>query len=254
MHDISSFYVVTREPGAEHPSLPTWANRAPNPMGLAESISHTVERREIPEVPGAFQLLNVLTAEECQAFIDATEALEYLPDAAVSLPRQVRHNDNITWVVDELTDKLIWGRCQHLMQGFNGIYGDRAAKGINARFRFYRYSEGDYFQFHRDGAWPGSRVIDDELVMNAYPNLFSEMTFLILLSEDFEGGYTRFRLQAEEVNHSENQSAVVDVRTPAGSVLCFPHGTHPMHRIHSSTPITKGVKYIIRTDTLFQQR
>lgn len=44
----------------------------------------------------------------------------------------------------------------------------------------------------------------------------------------------------------------VDIRTPAGSVLCFPHGMHPLHCIHSSMPITEGVKYIIRTDVLFE--
>jgi hypothetical protein len=44
----------------------------------------------------------------------------------------------------------------------------------------------------------------------------------------------------------------VDVRTPAGSVLCFPHGMHPLHCIHSSEPIFSGVKYIIRTDVLFE--
>ena len=44
----------------------------------------------------------------------------------------------------------------------------------------------------------------------------------------------------------------VDIRTPAGSILCFPHGMHPLHCIHSSVPITGGVKYIIRTDVLFE--
>ncbi|BAJ01655.1 hypothetical protein SVI_1684 [Shewanella violacea DSS12] len=44
----------------------------------------------------------------------------------------------------------------------------------------------------------------------------------------------------------------IDVRTPAGSILCFPHGMHPLHCIHSSVAITQGVKYIIRSDVLFE--
>jgi hypothetical protein len=44
----------------------------------------------------------------------------------------------------------------------------------------------------------------------------------------------------------------VDIRTPAGSVLCFPHGMHPLHRVHSSVPISRGTKYIIRSDVLFK--
>jgi len=237
------FYVVAREPGAENPSLPTWTSHSENPTGLATEASFIVSRKEIPEVPGAFQLLNVFSQQECQAFIDTTEALGFLPDAPVSLARNIRHNDNVTWVVDETTDQLIWQRCGHLFTDADHLFEGRKAVGINARFRFYRYKEGDYFKFHTDGAWPGSRVIDQQLIGNAYPDRYSEMTFLILLSEDFDGGETRFRVNNENI----------DIRTPAGSVLCFPHGMHPLHKVHSSMPITRGTKYIIRSDVLFKQ-
>jgi hypothetical protein len=247
------FYIVAREPGAENPSLPTWTSHSENPTGLALAAPLTVSRKDIPEVPGAFQLLNVFSKEECQAFIDTTEALEFLPDAPVSLSRDIRHNDNVTWVVDKTTDELIWQRCAHLMPAPalagksltdpDNLYEGRQSVGINARFRFYRYKEGDFFKFHTDGAWPGSRVIKQKLVTDAYPDRYSEMTFLMFLSEDFDGGATRFRVNREDI----------DIRTPAGSVLCFPHGMHPLHRVHSSVPITRGTKYIARSDVLFQQ-
>ena len=250
------FYVVAREPGAEADDLPTWANHVANPIALAKQAPETVTRVDIDSVPGAFQLLNVFSQEECERLIETTEALGYLPDAAVSLPRNVRHNDNLTWVVDESIDQTIWQRCAHLVEDRGNYFEGREPVGINARFRFYRYSEGDYFNYHIDGAWPGSRVIDHELVSNAYPDRFSEMTFLILLSEDFEGGETRFRVNADNpMLPARNNQPVkeVDIRTPAGSVLCFPHGTHPLHRLHGSAPIVSGVKYIIRTDLLFKQ-
>jgi hypothetical protein len=44
----------------------------------------------------------------------------------------------------------------------------------------------------------------------------------------------------------------IDIRTPTGSILCFPHGMHPLHCVHSSVPITNGTKYIIRSDVLFK--
>ncbi|WP_444943159.1 oxidoreductase [Microbulbifer sp. ZKSA006] len=249
------FFVIAREPGAEHPALPTWASRSQNPAALAEQASQAVSRRDIAEVPGAFQLLNVFSQEECRRLIDISETLGYLPDAAVSLPRQVRHNDSLTWVVDEITEGLIWQRCRDLAQDLNGDFGGREAVGINRRFRFYRYGEGDFFQFHTDGAWPGSRIDDNQLISNGYPDRYSEMTFLVLLSEDFEGGATRFRLNADDPLLQPRRDSVVDidVRTPAGAVLCFPHGMHPLHRVHSSTLITAGIKYIIRTDMLFLQ-
>ena len=253
---LESFFVAALEPGAEHPALPTWANNNQNPANFSREYSSShVERKEIKEVPGAFQLLNVLSKEECAKLIDISEQLNYLPDAAVSLPRNVRHNDSLTWIVDEQTDGLIWQRVAHLMDDKQKIFGGSRALGINARFRFYRYGVDDYFKPHSDGSWPGSRVIEREVIANAYPDRYSQMTFLVLLSEGFEGGETRFMVNAEDPTKpakAGDRVKDVDVRTPAGSVLCFPHGMHPLHCIHSSVPITKGVKYIIRTDVLFE--
>ncbi|NQZ78838.1 MAG: 2OG-Fe(II) oxygenase, partial [Ekhidna sp.] len=144
-------------------------------------------------------------------------------------------------VVSKAIDETIWERSKHLV---TEEWNNQTAKGINARFRFYKYKEGDFFKPHTDGAWTGSRVINDKLVGDAYPGLYSQYTYLILLSEDFEGGATQFMVNA-------NDSNVVNVRTPVGGVLCFPHGRHPLHCLHSSEEITKGVKYIIRTDILF---
>ena len=252
---MASFYVVAKEPGAEHPALPTWANKIENPAQLQTDITRDIERVELSSVPGAFQLLNVFSQEECQSFIDITESLEYLPDAAVSLPRHVRHNDNVTWVVDSLTTDIIWQRCQHLFIDTHNIFNGEKPLGVNGRFRFYRYKKGDFFKTHTDGAWPGSRVIDGELHADAFGDRFSQMTFLVLLTDDFTGGNTQFIVNQDDpwlpAKHTNN-TTTVNVRTPAGGVLCFPHGMHPLHRLHSSQEIDSGIKYIIRTDVLFE--
>lgn len=246
--NINDFYVVAREPGAEHSALPTWASDRTNPAQLLDKVDWDIQRREIPEVPGAFQILNVLSREECERLIQISETLGYLEDAAVSLPRSVRHNHSLTWVVDEATDNIIWERSRPFMSDPAGIFDGKRPLGINARFRFYRYGEGDFFKPHIDGDWPGSRVIDRTLVGDAYPDRWSKMTFLVLLSDEFEGGATEFWVNEPHFR----QTSKVGVRTPAGSVLCFPHGRHPMHCLHSSETITKGVKYIIRSDVLFE--
>ena len=252
----ASFYVVAYEAGAEHTSLPTWANNSANPAALAETLPlGPVIRREVAQVPGTFQLLNILSPQECQRLIQISEALGYLKDAAVSLPREIRHNDNVVWVTDEKTDGIIWQRVAHLLGQDLAISGGKKPLGLNARFRFYRYGLEDFFKFHSDGAWPGSRVVDGQLVANAYPDRFSLMTFLLLLNEDFEGGATRFLVNADDPSapakyHSRVRE--VDVRTPAGAALCFPHGLHPLHCIHSGETIASGTKYIIRTDVLFE--
>ncbi len=251
----NQFYVVAREPGAEHPALPTWANRDDNPAQLDRHYSAHIERETIAGVPGTYQLLNVLSPDECRRLIDLSEQLGYLEDAAVSLPREVRHNDNVVWVTDAQTDAILWQRVAAQAASDLSIFEGRRPLGLNARFRFYRYSTGDYFKYHSDGAWPGSRVFDGELVTNAYPDRYSLMTFLVFLNDDFEGGATRFLVNRDNPLQAPREMAEVreiDVRTPAGGVLCFPHGMHPLHRVHSSEPITRGTKYIIRTDMLFE--
>lgn len=242
----NSFYIVAREAGAQNPSLPTWANSKENEINLDENLKPQITRIDLDNVPGAFQLLNVFTQQECEEFIKQTEELGYLEDAAVSLPRSVRHNDNITWVVDDLTHDIIWDRCKDFMYDNKEIFYGKNTLGLNKRFRFYKYSKGDFFKLHTDGSWPGSRVVNKELISDFYKDRYSQMTFLILLSEDFQGGETQF------IVNKNGEKELVNIRTPKGGVLCFPHGLHPLHCLHSSNTISSGIKYIIRTDVLFE--
>lgn len=247
-----TFEVVAYEPGFHAPALPTWTDNIKTEDVFDTDFDNSkVERVEVPEVPGAFQLLNVLTEEETQKLIDISENLGYDEDSPVSLPHEVRHNENFNWVVSEAVDKTIWERSRHLVaEEWQG----QTAMGINARFRFYKYKKGDFFKPHTDGAWTGSRVVDNKLITNAYPGLYSQYTFLILLSDDFDGGATQFMVSKTDPGkpaRTEGDINVVNVRTPRGAVLCFPHGSHPLHCLHSSEEITRGTKYIIRTDILF---
>jgi hypothetical protein len=250
-----SFYVVAREPGAEHPALPTWANDASNPAGLAVDYGDVIERREVDAVPGVFQLLNALSTSECRHLIELTESLGYLPDAAVSLPRSIRHNHNVTWVADQSTTDILWQRCADLMTDNLDLFSGKRAVGLNARFRFYRYQQGDYFKPHTDGAWPGSKVVANELITNAYTDRWSQLSFIVFLGDDYKGGHTRFYLSKDnplQPARSCDPAIVINVRTPAGAVLCFPHGLHRLHCLHSSEAIISGTKYIIRSDVLFE--
>ncbi|MCH2043933.1 MAG: hypothetical protein MK212_07290 [Saprospiraceae bacterium] len=246
------FYVVAHEKGFHAAALPTWTDTLDASQIFEENFdTNQVSRTEIPEVPGAFQLLNVLSDQETRKLIDVSELLGYDEDSPVSLPHEIRHNENFNWVVSEMIDRTIWERSQHLVtENWQG----QTAKGINARFRFYKYKKGDFFKAHTDGAWPGSRVVNKKLIPNAYPGLYSLYTFLILLSDDFEGGATQFMVSKSNPNKParfQNDLNIINVRTDRGSVLCFPHGSHPLHCLHASDKITKGIKYIIRTDILF---
>jgi hypothetical protein len=251
----ADFYIVEHQAGAENPAIPTWACRDKNPANLECNYHTDLERLDIDAVPGAFQLLNVLSVQECRRLVSLTETCGYLEDAAVSLPRSIRHNDSLTWVIDDETNAIIWQRCQALMRDDHEFNFGKAALGINSRFRFYRYGRGDYFAPHTDGSWPGSRVIDGKLIDNAYDDRWSQLSFLLFLTDDYLGGATQFYVSKTDPAHPARQpdeADIIDVRTPLGGALCFPHGMHPLHCMHSSQEITAGTKYIIRTDILFE--
>lgn len=244
-------YVVTREPGFGPEPLPTWTDR-PGRLDLFEDQSPGwVSRVDIPEVPGTFQLMNVLSDAEADGLVELAEQMGFHPDAPVSLPHDVRHNDNLNWVVSEAIDGLFWERTGHLL---TDSVGKQVAVGINARFRFYRYGLGDYFAPHTDGAWPGSRVVDGVLVADAYGDRYSQYSYLVFLNDGYEGGTTQFLVSSSDPGkpaRDQDDVNLVSVRTPKGAVLCFPHGSHPQHCVHASEEITSGTKYIIRTDVLY---
>ncbi|CAG23505.1 oxidoreductase [Photobacterium profundum] len=254
MNNSNNFYVVRRESGTQRNDLPVWAPENENPFTFVQDY-HSVSRVEVPNVPGAFQLRDVLLPEEVTRILDAANQLGFTEDAAVSLPRKVRHNSNLNLIVDPATLELIWQRCQaHFVDKYSHFAG-KAPLGINGRFRFYRYEEGDYFKMHTDGSWPGSQVVNGELVDDAFGDRWSMYTFLILLSDDFVGGETQFMVNRDDPTKPalyQESANIESVRTPSGSVLCFPHGTHPIHCLHGSAQILSGTKYIIRTDVLFE--
>ncbi len=251
----NDFYVAAYEVGAENTPVATWASQKENPLALDTARNNTVQKAEVQNVPGAFQLLDLLSKDECDRFITATEALGYTQDASVSLARNVRHNENLVWVVDETTHDLIWDRCKSLIQESTEIFNGKKALGLNRRFRLYKYGEGDFFKPHTDGAWPGSSIVNKKLIHNAYADRYSQMTFLILLSEAFTGGETAFYVDKNDPNKPAKRTEDVkieEVKTPLGGALCFPHGNHSLHCLHGSREILSGVKYIIRTDVLLE--
>ena len=243
------FYRVTHERGRSGAALPTWADDGSGVVAFDTTTLGLPRRAEVPDVPRAFQLLDVLSDVECEQLIGITEAMGYHADSPVSLGHDIRHNHNVNWVVDASVDGPIWTRCAPLVH--ERVHGSPAL-GMNARFRFYRYRAGDYFKAHTDGAWPGSRVIDGNLHHDAHGDRESLYTILLFLSDGYEGGGTQFFVPQGEAPLLHTQS--VRVSTPKGAALCFPHGSHPDHCVHAGEPVTQGTKYIIRSDILYSLR
>ena len=80
-------------------------------------------------------------------------------------------------------------------------------------------------------------------IRDAYGDRWSQMTVLILLSDNYEGGRTVFRVDGSEIS----------TKTPKGGILVFPHGGHPQHCLHAGENVASGFKYMIRTEALYQR-
>merc|ERR1712151_873891 len=104
---------------------------------------------------------------------------------------------------------------------------------------------GDYFCAHVDGSWPGSGINETGLlVLDKYGDRWSQLTFLLYLNDDFEGGQTRFFFPGD---HNRK----FHVRPTIGTALCFFHGEHPLSPLHEGCVVSSGTKYVLRTDVLY---
>ena len=101
------FELITRESGAERTDLPIWQSM-PGVVQFDTTGWGPVQRTDVPEVPGAFVLSNVLTTVECDQLRDISEAMGYTEDAPVSLARHIRRNENCVWIADDSIWKPIW--------------------------------------------------------------------------------------------------------------------------------------------------
>lgn len=168
----------------------------------------------------------------------------YEPDVPLAGSRSVLAH-NFFWLTDDSMLAGLWQRCQPLLPR---TLGGCSLLGINARWRFYRYTPGVVYRPHIDGAWPGSGMRDGQYVYDAFNgDRRSRLTFLIYLNEDFEGGCTTFFLPSSR----DGVLSACPVRPRTGAVLCFPHGDTAGSLLHEGSAVLRGAKYVIRTDVLY---
>lgn len=168
-----------------------------------------------------FTIKNVLTADECQAYIALTEQAGY-EDAPITtaagfvMRPDIRNNRRV--IIDDFEiAKNLWQRVQAYIPP---VLEGRQALGLNERFRFYRYDVGQYFAPHYDGSF--RRDNGEE----------SLLTFMIYLNDDFEGGETRF--------------GETSIQPETGMALIF---AHPL--LHEGCAVMKGRKYALRSDVMY---
>ena len=165
---------------------------------------------------------NFWSDKKCDEFITLSESMGY-SEALVQTdlgPRRINHIRNNLRIIHD--DVLL---AHELWQSISSIapsnVGNSTSIGLNERFRFYKYTQGQSFRRHRDQSY----------VRNKYECSF--YTFLIYLNDDFEGGATTFY--------------DLKIAPKKGKALIF---YHPLE--HAGEVITYGTKYILRTDIMYR--
>eukprot|EP01090_Pellita_catalonica_P009555 TRINITY_DN2065_c0_g1_i1.p1 TRINITY_DN2065_c0_g1~~TRINITY_DN2065_c0_g1_i1.p1 ORF type:complete len:219 (-),score=13.70 TRINITY_DN2065_c0_g1_i1:112-768(-) len=114
---------------------------------------------------------------------------------------------------------------------------------INERWRFGRYSAGQYFLPHFDAGF------------NRSQNEKSLFTFIIYLNDGFDGGETIFFPEGKPRQWSKpNEVKEVVIKPKAGTALVFYHvgRMSPRHEGAKHTA-SDSYKYIIRSDLMYKQ-
>ena len=166
---------------------------------------------------------NFFTSEECKGFIDFSEKEGYSESLIRSkegevMNKEIRDNDRVIWDRPEVAAQL-WELVKDIVpqdvDGFKPV-------GLNTRFRFYRYKDGQQFKPHIDDPY---KIDEDNK---------SKITMLIYLNEGFVGGNTTLVLEGQEIEPKE------------GKLLLFEHKI-----MHCGRPVTEGTKYVLRTDVMY---
>lgn len=249
-----NFRVIETTPGAErkppnaHPALLYLSSDNAVPLSpTPPQITH----HKHPAVPHLSLMRDVFSTGECRAIIAAMESIGFLPDAPIrddgAVSSILAHN--VYWVVDQAFHDALWRR---VAPHTPALVGGRRARGINRRFRVYRYVPGAEYRVHFDGAWPPSGIDGEtgKYLYDASPRAARQsslFTFLVYLNDDFEGGETTFFTPSLR----DGVLNAHPVRPTMGSVALFPHGESKGALLHEGTGVRRGAKYIIRTDVEF---
>lgn len=193
----------------------------------------------------AFVIDNVLTADEAERIVEASERFGYRDEApGIATPPGMRMNKAVHWVADDTMMDAIFARIGHLLPAT--IDGAPLHPALSRRINMYRYDANDVFNLHTDGDWPGYGLSPDRCDMIEWPGLRSRLSMLLYLNgpaDGVEGGSTR--LYRPDAGH-------VDITPTKGSALLFLHGFGPQSVLHEGSRVHGEVaKYVARINVMY---
>ncbi|KAJ9113247.1 hypothetical protein QFC22_006086 [Naganishia vaughanmartiniae] len=264
---LPSFYAIQTTPGElrRPPNVyasTVYASTTPSPIPFpactqpAFSIPH-------PAIPTLKLLPNILPPQTCESIINTANTLGWEADqaaggSAVDKTSVLAHN--VVWLADEQFVGELFERIRPFVQ--ERVNGGKV-RGINRRFRVYRYGPKQVYRPHIDGAWPAAGIDAEtgEYLHDSSPSddpLWSRYTLLIYLNSDINStpsapsvpGATTFFLPCPSSIGNMLSFRIAPVQ---GAVLVFPHGDARGSLLHEGSPVGDGGwKVVIRTDLLYE--
>lgn len=232
----------------EHASFRREATFHAAPHALTEAVldpdrEATVRREEV--APGVHVLHGVMTPRECKRLIAAAEAIGFthaglaIGDDTYRVNLAARNNLRVVFDAPELAAGL-WTRVRAVA---DPQHEGAALRGLNSRFRVYRYEAGMRFSPHVD-------------VRTTVTQGETRQSLMIFLNAEFEGGATRFfEGKDKSQRRGEGRGRKFDNRVrfalhpEIGGAVVFDHLL-----LHEGAEVTAGVKYAVRSDMIFAPR
>lgn len=220
---------------------PLWGNAArveayafsDAPASLVKDIE-----RQVTLSDHRFLVHDFLSEKECEFLINVAQP--HLVPLDDHFPENYRRSSRAMFkartLANELFQRLLplfrredfLGK-EPLCFGHSGVWYPHS---LNECIKFNSYKPGGFFAPHRDGPW-----IPSEDMASIY-------TLLVYLNDDFEGGETEF--VQHPVGQRESRQPTGYVVPKTGTALIFNHDAW-----HSGLPLSKGTKYVLRTEVIF---
>jgi predicted 2-oxoglutarate/Fe(II)-dependent dioxygenase YbiX len=210
--------------------------------GILNNAQRQMIEQPLPRELGTCALIpDFLSRAECNALIRAAEGRGF-SSAEMDYPPSYRNNERQVLTDQQLAARLQCRLSEALSGGIERLLSSDLTpnwrlESINERFRLCRYQSGQRFHIHQDG------------VHHRGPNCRSMLTFMVYLADgdDFDGGDTLFYAAGPRAGEG-GSNLVARVRPRAGSLIVFDHSIW-----HAGEEVTRGVKYVLRSDILFRR-
>ncbi|CAA7038782.1 unnamed protein product [Microthlaspi erraticum] len=200
-----------------------------------------------------FTVENCLSPDESKGFVKIAESLGFTHQGSrgPAYGEAYRDNHRIS-VNDPVLADTLW------QSGLSNLFTDikirrKVAIGLNPNIRFYRYSAGQHFGRHIDESVDlddGNRTYYTLLI---YLSGSSSSTKSKSKSDSSkktnDSSSAETLVGGETVFYGSRNSIVAEVAPMEGMALFHIHGDKCM--LHEGRNVTKGVKYVFRSDVVF---